>query len=193
MKPIANTFIQGLAFTLPLVITFGLVYWLFSQSEALLKIPLQYILPEGWYVTGMGVASAFVIIFLIGILVQAYVIKYVLHLLVKLVESIPLVNTLYNSARDLTQLFTKDSKSELNRVVVVEITEGVRLMGFVTNDDVNLDSSDELLAVYFPMSYQMGGYLAYINKERCESVDIPVQKAMQQILTAHIKRPGPTK
>lgn len=188
MKTIANTFLKGLAFTLPLIITFGLLYWLFAKAEALLKIPLQFILPSGWYLPGMGVVSAFVIIFCIGILVQAYVIKYVLQFFVTIVEKIPLVNTLYTSARDLMQFFTQDTEKKLDRVVEVEIVEGVRLIGFVTNDDVDKASEQTVYAVYFPMSYQLGGYLTYIPKERCTLVDTPVREAMQRVLTAHVKR-----
>lgn len=188
MKTIANTFFKGLAFTLPLVITFGLVYWLFVRAEDLLRIPLKYILPEGWYVTGMGVVSAFAIIFCVGILVQAYVSKYIMQLLISIVERIPLVNTLYTSARDLMQFFTHDGEKNLSRVVEVEMLEGVRLIGFVTNDNINGDGDDSVFAVYFPMSYQIGGYLTYIPKERCKILDTPVREAMQKVLTAHVKR-----
>ena len=189
MKTLANIFFKGLFFTLPLVITFGLLYWLFSLAEDLLKVPLQLLLPEGWYITGMGVVSAACIIFCIGILVQAYIIKYLFRWLEKVVESIPLVNTLYNSARDLMHFFAGDQQGQMSKVVSVTLENNIRLIGFVTNDNAELGQHSDLLAVYFPMSYQVGGYLAYMPKDRCEILDIPVKTAMQQVLTAHVKRP----
>lgn len=188
MKSIANIFLKGLVFSLPLIITFGLLYWLFATAENVLKIPLQNLLPNGWYITGLGVLSAFLIIFCVGILVQAYLIKYVLQWFIQLIEKIPLVSTLYTSARDLMQFFAGDKEQEMNRVVAVTLENHIRLIGFVTNEQAQLGEDTDLYAVYFPMSYQVGGYLAYIDKDRCEILDIPVQKAMQQVLTAHVRR-----
>lgn len=189
MKTLANTFFKGLVFTLPLVITFGLLYWLFATAENLLKVPLQLILPAGWYITGMGVVSAAVIIFCVGILVQAYLIKYVFQWFERFVENIPLVKTLYNSARDLMHFFAGDQQGQMSKVVSVEFENGIRLIGFVTNESAELGEHSDLLAVYFPMSYQVGGYVAYMPKERCEILQMPVKTAMQQVLTAHVKRP----
>lgn len=189
MKTIANTFFKGLFFTLPLVITFGLLYWLFATAENLLKVPLEALLPLGWYVTGMGVISAALIIFCIGILVQAYVTKYIFRWFERIVENIPLVRTLYNSARDLMHFFAGDQQGQMSKVVSVTLEKDIRLIGFVTNEQAQLGEESDLLAVYFPMSYQVGGYVAYMPRERCEILNIPVKTAMQQVLTAHIKRP----
>lgn len=200
MKTLANTFFKGLLFTLPILITFGLIYWLFATAENWLKIPLELLLPQGWYVTGMGVTCAFGLIFCIGLLVQAYIIKYLFKWIEQLLESIPLVRTLYSSAKDLMYFFAGGKEGQLSRVVKVTLENNLTLIGFVTNENVSLggndtssphhsDSpSDGLIAVYFPMSYQIGGYTAYMPKDRCQPLDIPVKKAMQQVLTANINR-----
>jgi uncharacterized membrane protein len=189
MKALANIFIKGLLFALPLVITFGLIYWLFSSAENLLKIPLQAVLPEGGYITGMGVVSAAAIIFCIGLLVEAYLVQHLFSWLEKLVEGIPLVKTLYSSAKDLMYFFAGNQQQQLNRVVSVCFDGSIHLIGFVTSENASLGGEQDLLTVYFPMSYQVGGYMAYIPRTRCTFLDIPVQKAMQQVLTANVKRP----
>lgn len=192
MKTIANIFIKGLLFTLPLVITFGLIYWLFAAAESLLTIPLHRVLPEGWYVTGMGVLSAALIIFCVGLLVEAFLIRHLFTWLEKVVERIPLVKTVYSSAKDLMYFFAGGQQQQMNRVVSVSFDNDIHLIGFVTSENEVLGAQEELLTVYFPMSYQVGGYMAYIPKTRCQFLDIPVQKAMQQILTANVKRPQNT-
>jgi uncharacterized membrane protein len=189
MKTLANIFIKGLLFTLPLVITFGLIYWLFATAENLLKIPLHAVLPEGWYVTGMGVVSTALIIFCVGLLVEAFLIRHLFSWLERVVERIPLVKTLYSSAKDLMYFFAGGQQQQMNRVVSVSFENGVHLVGFVTSEGATLGEHEDLLTVYFPMSYQVGGYMAYIPKSRCQFLDIPVQKAMQQVLTANVKRP----
>lgn len=189
MKTIANTFFKGLLFTLPLVITFGLLYWLFATAENLLKIPLQIILPDGWYITGMGVISAAILILCIGILVQVYILKFIFRWLEKIVENIPLVKSLYNSARDLIHFFAGDTEGQMSKVVSIMIADNIRVIGFVTNEHAMLGEHSDLIAVYIPNSYQVGGHLVYLPRDRCEVLNIPVKAAMQQVLTAHVKRP----
>ena len=186
MKTFANIFFKGLIFTLPIVATFGILYWLFVSAETLLKIPLRYILPEGWYIPGMGVAAAIGLIFVFGILVQAYIVKHIFIFFDNILERIPLVNSIYSSARDLLEFVAGNKGENMQKVVAWEVAGGARLLGFVTNESAALGDDKELLAVYFPMSYQVGGYLVYLPREQCKVLDIPVKEAMQQILTAHI-------
>ena len=188
MKTIANTFLKGLLFTLPLVITFGLIYWLFSSAEAVFKVPLMWVLPPGAYVTGMGVASAFLLIFGVGVVAQIYILGPAFAWFEKLLGRIPLIKTLYSSARDLLHFMAGNKNSDLQKVVAITIDRDIRLIGFVTNEQITLGEGTDLLAVYFPMSYQVGGYLTYVPKSRCEFLDMTSQQAMQQVLTAHIKR-----
>ncbi|MBU2984770.1 DUF502 domain-containing protein [Saccharophagus degradans] len=184
MKFLANIFLKGLLVVLPLVITFGLLFWLFNGAEQMLRIPLQAVLPSGWYVPGMGVVSAFGLIFVCGVLVQNYFTKHLFALLEWVLGNIPVVKTLYGSARDLMHFAIGNKEKDMQKVVCVTFQPGVRLIGFVTNENATLNAETGLLAVYFPMSLQMGGYLAYVDKDKCEWLDIPVDKAMQQVLTA---------
>lgn len=188
MKTLANTFLKGFLFTLPVVITFGLIYWVFAVAEDLLRIPLSFILPEGWYMPGVGVVSALLLIFLVGVLVQAYLVGRVFQLFESLLERIPFVGTLYNGAKDLLYFLAGGKEGDMQKVVSITFDNNIRMIGFVTNQDVSLGDQDELITVYLPLSYQIGGFLLYLPKSRCEPLDIPVQQAMQQVLTAHVMR-----
>ncbi|MBT1065746.1 DUF502 domain-containing protein [Bowmanella sp. Y26] len=185
---LSQIFARGMLFSLPLVITFGALYWFFNWSESLLSVPLSYLLPQGWYVPGMGVVSGLVIIFLLGILVQLYLVKHLFHWFESVLERIPLVKTLYGSAKDIMKLFSGSSQDELQKVVLVTMHEDIRMIGFVTNEQIDFAGDDDIIAVYVPLSYQVGGHLLYLPRSRCEPLDMPVQKAMQQVLTAHISQ-----
>jgi Uncharacterized conserved protein len=133
-----------------------------------------------------GFVFSVVLIFVIGVLVQAYLIRHLFRWLEILVGRIPLVKTLYGSAKDLLHFMAGDTNQDMQKVVMVTLDQDVRMIGFVTRDKVSLGSVNDLQAVYLPMSYQMGGYLIYLPKDRCEELDIPVQQAMQQVLTANM-------
>lgn len=186
MKTITNTFLKGLLFTLPILFTFGLIVWLFMTAERLLRVPLEWILPTGWYITGMGVVSSAGIIFVLGVLVQAYLIKQLFAWLEDLVAHIPVVKTLYNSFKELINFVAGGNSNDMQQVVRFTVDGNIYMVGFVTNENVSLGDQDELVSIYVPMSYMIGGFLLYLPKSRCEPLDIPVQKAMQQVLTANI-------
>jgi len=188
MKTIANIFLKGLVFTLPIVITFGLIYWLFISAENLLRIPLEWLLPAGWYLPGMGVISAVVIIFVHGILVQAYLINKLFTWFEFLVERIPFVSTLYGSAKDLLTFIAGDKSQKMQKVVSITLDNNIQMIGFVTNEDVALGDQNKLVSIYVPLSYQIGGFLLYLPKSRCESLDLSVKQAMQLVLTANVAR-----
>lgn len=181
-----NTFLKGLVFTVPLAVTFGVLYWLFTKAENLFKVPLQWVLPDGAYITGMGVVSGIGVIFCLGILVQAYVIKHFFGFLQNMVARIPLVKILYSTARDFMELVAGRKDKTMQSVVAVTFDGNVRLIGFVTNSYVDIGEHKGLVAVYLPMSYQVGGYTLLVPAERCEPLNMSVKTAMQQVLTAHV-------
>lgn len=186
MKTLANIFLKGLLFALPIFVTFGLLYWIFAVAETYLRVPLEFILPRGWYITGMGVVSAIGLIFLLGLLVQAYLVSSVLNYLVSLIERIPVVKTLYNSTKDLLNFIAGGQNKQMQRVVSITFDNDVQLIGFVTSENVTLGDQNDLVTVYLPMSYQIGGYTIYVPRHRLTQLDMPVQRAMQTILTANV-------
>jgi uncharacterized membrane protein len=61
-----------------------------------------------------------------------------------------------------------------------------RVLGFVTEEHVNprlfgAEAAD-LVAVYFPMSYQIGGHTLYLPKHELVETDLSVEEAMRMIL-----------
>lgn len=191
MKPLTTTFIKGFLFLLPPAITLAILYWMASTAEALLKIPLLALLPEGQYKTGMGVAFALVLIFFVGLLVQAYVLAPLFKKIERWIERIPLVKSLYSSTKDLITFMAGSQNSHLQKVVAITYNDHIRVMGFVTAENITLGQQQGLLAVYVPLSYAIGGFVVYVPRHCCEFLPLSPHQAMQIILTAHIQRQPP--
>ena len=104
---------------------------------------------------------------------------------------VPVVKTVYGALRDVTRLVnTSGRKSELERVVMVSFGPA-RVMGFVTQENATLPgigTDDDLVAVYLPMSYQIGGYTVYLPRSRIEPTDLSVEAAMRIVLTGGLQR-----
>ncbi len=72
--------------------------------------------------------------------------------------------------------------------------ENTRLMGLVTResfDDLPEGiGDDQTVAVYLPMSYQLGGFTIMVPKDKIHPVDMTVDRAMQFLLTAGVSAEG---
>jgi len=65
-----------------------------------------------------------------------------------------------------------------------------RLIGFVTQEHANtlgIGGGDDLVAVYLPMSYQIGGYTIYIPRSRLVETELSVEQAMRIVLTGGVR------
>ena len=88
--------------------------------------------------------------------------------------------------KDFSRFLPAGGKSrDLKRVVVWRFN-GARLIGFVTEERVSGrlfgDNAAGLVAVYFPMSYQIGGYTLYLPVAELTETDLSVQEAMRMVL-----------
>lgn len=191
---IARTFFSGLAVILPIAVTLALLAWLFKTAESVLGGLVQALVPEGMYHGGMGLVAALVLIFVTGVLMEAILFRQVVGWFEKLLDRIPLVKTIYGAVRDLMGLFSKDGGKKFSKVVLVDVPGiGGQVLGFVTIDDhreLPFKAADATVAVYFPMSYQIGGYTLFLPRDRIKPIDMSMEDAMRFIVTAGMSRSG---
>ena len=191
-KTVSGIFLQGLAITLPITLTIALLYWLVAMAEDFLGGLIQYLFPEWQYWTGLGTLLAIVLVFVAGILMNAWIARRLMRLFDSLLEQIPLVKSVYGSLRDIAMLLSeKDSKSRFKKVVAVRVAEHMQIVGFVTVEDYAALSQSggngkTAIGVYLPMSYQIGGYTVFVPKSALEPLDMSVEDAMRFTLTAGV-------
>lgn len=189
MKKISQLFLQGLFAVLPVAVTLAILFWLGATAEAVVGRVLRWLLPDSLYWPGLGLIVGFLTILGIGMLVNAYVFQRLGAMTESVLERIPLVKTIYNSVRDIARFASpSQQKEQLQRAVMIEFDTDIRLIGFITCKPVSLNGNDDLVAVYFPMSYQIGGYTLFVPESRIKPLDISVQDAMHMVLTAAITR-----
>jgi uncharacterized membrane protein len=182
-----NLFLQGIALLAPLIITLALLIWLGQSAEQFMGGLLRHLMPDQWYVPGMGLLAGIGLTLAAGLLANLFLVRWLLNLAERIVDRIPLVKTLFQGLKDVARFFGQNGDRTLGRPVVVEL-EGLRLVGFVMQEhaDLPLRSTDPprgLVAVYLPMSYQVGGYTVYLPSDRVGSLDVGTEQAMRAVLT----------
>lgn len=188
---LTRQFITGLITILPVMLTLYLVYWFVISTEQALGQAIKFILPDVLYWPGMGFIAGIGLVFIIGLLMQVYVIKALFNKVEELLYHMPLIKSVYGAIRDFFQYFSPNRSSEFQQVVAVQFDNGMELIGFVTLSSsealptVNNDDEERVL-VYFPMSYNIGGYPVMIAKSKLRSVDMTMEQAMRFVLTAGV-------
>lgn len=189
MRALGRIFFTGLVAVVPLALTLWVLGWLGVKSERLLGGVIQWLLPEGWYLPGLGLLLGVGLVFAVGVLMQLYLVQRLFEAGEALLERIPLIKTLYGSIRDVMQMFSRRGGEETGRPVVVRLPGHGTVVGFVTRDSMDENfGGEDVVAVYFPMSYQIGGYTVLLPKENLEPLDMSAQDAMRFVLTAGMSR-----
>ncbi len=190
MKRLGRIMFQGLVAMLPAVLTLYILYWLVRSAETVLGALLKVLLPDGWYIPGMGLVAGLIVTFLIGLALNAFLVRRLLALSEKVMNRIPLIKTIYGSLKDFIGFFASGMDSQFNQVVSIELEFGgkpMRLIGFVTRSDFsNLPAGigDEgEIAVYIPLSYQIGGYTVIVPRSAVRQVNMSTHRAMGFVVT----------
>jgi uncharacterized membrane protein len=144
----------------------------------------------------MGIVTGLALVLVVGSLVNAWFFGRLFHWLDGLIGRIPLVKTLYGALRDLKGFMSGKQAGRFNQVVAVELGQPpVRIIEFVTREDFT-DLPDALgedgrVAVYMPMSYQIGGYLLFVPRRALIPLDISLDAAMRFSITAGVSMKKP--
>ena len=190
MRKIWNTMLKGLVALLPVGLTVYLVYWLAVATEKLFSRVLKLVIPDSAYWPGLGLVAGLFVLYLAGLAVNAYVVRRALRLSDELFARIPVVKTIYVAIRDFMTFFPSAGKgSDLKRVVLVPFGPG-KAIGFVTAESstaLGVAEGDDLVAVYLPMSYMIGGYTVFLPRELIEPTSLSVEAGMRLALMGGVQ------
>jgi len=193
MGTIVRLFFKGLATIIPIALTLLIVFWLAGLAEGGIGNLIQLVLPENWYIRGMGLVGGIAIVIAIGLLSQILLFRKLIDFGEAILDRMPVVKSVYRATKDFVEYFSGDDEGKFNQVVLVRHPDlKISLLGFVTREDFSTlpFGHENEVAVYLPLSYQIAGYTIFVPKEWCEPVDIPFEDAVRLILTAAMKRRG---
>ncbi|WP_113925014.1 DUF502 domain-containing protein [Cognataquiflexum aquatile] len=153
-RRIITYFFRGLLFVVPIALTIYVIYLIIQFLDGILPIPIP----------GLGILIMLAFITFIGFLASIFITKPLFDIFEKWVFKIPLINILYTSIKDLMSAFVGDKK-KFNIPVIVKLSEGMSRLGFITQDDLTILEEENLVAIYFPHSYNFSGNLYLVPKD----------------------------
>ena len=188
MKFLARLFFRGLAAILPLALTGGLVWWAVAAGEQLLHQAVLLFVDEEHYRPGMAFLLSIALVMAVGMLMYSFVVRQVYRRLTSLLERIPVVKSVYGMIVDVVRLFGSADERPFRKVVLVAHQEGFEQIGFLTREDFHdmPEVGEGKVAVYLPMSYQLGGFTIVVPRSRVREVDMKVEDALRFCVTAGV-------
>lgn len=194
MRNFLGIFGRGLVALLPIFLSVYILLRFFHWVDETVHSLLSLLLPDNFYIPGMGIIFGILFIFLLGLSLSHYLGHQVQQWLDRLFRRVPLVKSVYSAIQDLTGYFSPEKKgAHESHVVAVKWPDtGAQAIGLVTRSDLSdlpdgLDK-DHRVAVFFPMSYQMGGFTVFVPRSWLTPLNMSVETAMRSALTAWMKK-----
>jgi uncharacterized membrane protein len=189
-RNISSNLINGALVLLPFLLSFYFLYWfagMFDRTISGILAPfgLGKELPFG-----IGIAAGLAIIYGVGEISKYFVADRIKEWLERLIESVPILGSIFGSIRDITNYLKNSGVSAQGRAVIVTFENpGFKIAGFLTRSDLNTlptkDCLEDLVAVYIPLAYMVGGgFTVFVHKNQVQDLEMPFDKAMQASLSA---------
>lgn len=191
-RKINSLFIKGLLALLPISLTISLLIWILRSLETSFGDALTTLLPDRFYVPGLGLVLAIAAIMLTGLIVENYLAGPFFQRFEVFLKRAPVIRTIYSPLKDLTDLFsrTKDA-GQGQQVVFVQTAPGIESMGLVMRD--NFDDLPKQtvpagkVAVFIPLSYGFGGFTVVVDRSVVRDAGLPAERALQLAITGWVR------
>ena len=196
MKELRHYFLTGIATLLPLSVTV-FIFWfivvrLGSLFRPLFKLhPWLERLPE-WVSVLVGFVFFVIVVLVIGALASGIIGRLMLGWLDKLLKQVPIVKTIYSSARQLTDAVFVNRSSLRKTVIAQYPRQGMFAVGFLTSDDrITLADGRKALFVFFPTTPNpTSGWLALIPEDEVTQTSMSIEEGLKLVVSGGVIKPG---
>lgn len=165
MQLFISYFLRGLLVVLPVAITIGILSWILRGIGSYLYIDQ---LSFGAFILyAIAVLAAITVV---GAITKGVIAQQILGFFEGIIEKAPGLNFIFGTTKDMTEAFMGENK-KFTKPVVVEISEGVYKIGFLTQEDMSVIGLPHCCAVYLPYSYTLSGETTVVEKSRVKPID----------------------
>lgn len=195
LKPL----LKGSLVVFPVLITIWVIWSLVRWIDDLGQKALEPFLLGHLIFPGSGLIIVLIILLVVGLLFQFNYINWMFTKIEKYLMKFPLVKTVYSAMKDLAGMFDNNQNKDQQVVLVNLQANGLGyIVGMITNKTLpsainnslnpNGNEDKQLVAVYLPMSYMVGGYTILVEREKVKVIDWSFEEAMRFALTAGVSQ-----
>lgn len=182
LSKILAYFFRGVLIVFPI----GLTLFIIGATLSWLDELLSNLMGNGLNLPGSGIVLGFLILTIIGFLFSRYIPKQLFAFLESVIVRIPLISLVYNALKDFLEAFVGDKKKFTEPVLVKLNEQEVYKVGFITRKNISALENDDLVAVYFPHSYNFSGNLFIVHHSKVKPLDADASEIMKFTVTGGV-------
>lgn len=187
MKRIFTYFLQGLLLSGPLAVTLYTVFLMFNYVDRLVRDPLKDHFQLD--IPGIGVVILFITLTLLGLIGQTIIARPFTNFTRRLLKRAPLLNVIYTSLNDLFTAFVgKEKKFNVPVIVCMNQENDLWKLGFVTEKNLIEFGLHDMVAVYFPHSYNFSGELYIVPEKSVKMVNLSPSEVMKFVVSGGVTK-----
>ena len=178
------------------------------EHMATTGVPLTNVTSKGYYnyyvehkVLRKGViipvffAGFILLMYLLGKFLAAGMGRILWNSMESVITQLPIIRTVYNSVKQVTDFFVGESEIDFQRVVAVEYPRvGAWSVGFVTGESlltIRGAANEPVVSILMPTSPVPGtGFTITVRKSETIDLDIPIEQALQFVVSCGVVVPG---
>jgi uncharacterized membrane protein len=194
LKHLRTKIFAGILVLLPLGVTFFVLKFVFNTLDNILD-PLVpdinvSLFHRVFHLPGVGIIGFFFLLYLIGLITTNVLGRKLISWGDRLFATIPVVKNIYTSSKQLTDAFSASRKGSFRQAVFVEFPqEGNYVLGFVTNELIDLEHQTKV-SVFVPTAFfPPQGFLLFLPKEKIFLSQLSVEEAIKAIMSVGIVIP----
>ena len=191
--------IAGLLVWVPLGITMWVLHFLVTSLDSILLLLPETARPEtllGFYIPGIGVVVAFLILLVTGVMTANFLGLRLLRAWESVLIRIPFVKSIYSSVKQVSDTLLSDQGNAFRKALLVEFPHaGSWTIAFQTGNPapaVAARLEGEHVSVYVPTTPNpTSGYFVIVPRNRVHELDMTVDEALKYIISMGVVAPRP--
>jgi uncharacterized membrane protein len=197
IKDAWSLFLSGLFTILPITLTIAVFNFSFKLVKGWVQ-PVQHYMPDCLIrIPHSEILLVIIFIFVMGIIMQVFILRSVVHSLEKIIFKLPLIRPIYSGIKQLVDAFSPQDTNSFKHVVLVEFPRvGTYSVGFVTSEvphELSPTKTDQegFVCVFIPTTPNpTTGFFIFLPHKDVTIVDLTRQEAMALIISGGIIQPN---
>lgn len=196
-------FFAGLSISLPAIISFKLITWLFFTASTVTDVLLIFVPreitheasggkpgegPLHWYWSLVALCLAVLLIALVGLLARNYLGKKMIEWVDSSLLRIPFLNKIYGTTKQVNDAFASGGNNSFKTVVLVEFPRvGIYSVGFLTSrlqHEMQTHLPEKMVCVFIPGTPNpTGGFLVIVREDQVTKLDMSVAEGIKFVIS----------
>ena len=184
-----HTLGAGILVAVPLGITLFILRFLFHFADGILAPYIHFFLRQvfgfDFYIPGTGVVFGLITLYLAGLLMTNVMGRYLVHRWDNFLARIPLVKTVYFSARQVMEILSRSrDKQTFRRAVFIDWpTKDSFAVAYVTNESVDASGRREYTCFIPTSPNPTTGFVLVMEESRVYPAEMSVEDAMKIVMS----------